>query len=158
MKKASWLVVLLGVVVLVVVPIIASAQEVQHAVVIKDEAIVFLDIDNNTLSEVPGTIKVVTNSNNCNKNVSAHGQYPFMPPSKSTIVDKIESGLDCLVYFDNVPFYTSDWHQVITPKGIVTLTCHFKTKGCGECPPETPYPLPGGGCCAWEPTNGECTF
>lgn len=149
MKKESWLVVLLAVIGLAILPGIAAAQ----AVVIQDTSCIFLNMDGKTTFPVLGgaedlnSIKVVTPSANCNRNVSCHtdinnlvGQayvFDFDSPRNGT-------GYRCEVEFiytdrNGVDFSytlsTENWHEAITPKGKVSLTCHFKDCLPTECDP-----------------------
>ena len=70
MKKSSWLIVLLVVLVLVVIPGMAGAQN--RAVVIKDDRCTFFDPNGDPLevfegSEDLNSVKVITQSANCNR-------------------------------------------------------------------------------------------
>ena len=71
--KKIWLVVLLAVFVLGMVPVMVAAQ----AVVIKDDRCTFFDLNGDPLevfegSEDLNSVKVITQSANCNRNVSCH--------------------------------------------------------------------------------------
>ncbi len=139
MRKRCWLVVLSGLMVLGLIPGLAGAQ----AVVIKDTSCTFFDFDGRQTFEVPGgvedlnSIKVITPSQNCNKNVSCHTEFEnldgmayifdYDSPHHGTFVS-------CWVEFyykdaegHDIPYTlaTENWHQTITPKGKVSLTCHF---------------------------------
>jgi hypothetical protein len=132
MKKASWLIILLTVVGLGMVPIMASAQN--RALVIKDTECTVLDLDSITTFEVYNTVKVSTPSRNCNRNVSCHGDLsdrpvefpPEAPPPQAVTFNYEGTGLECWVNFDGVWVSTDKWHEVITPSGNISLTCHFK--------------------------------
>jgi hypothetical protein len=142
MKKASfaWLLVVAG---LVIVPISVQSQEVKSAVVIKNDSCTFFDIDGETLITVPGgtedldSIKVVTPSQNCNKNVSCH--TTIAAPEQAYVFDYDSrnhgTGFLCEVWFkytdangikQEYSATTQNWHETITPKGNISLTCHFK--------------------------------
>ncbi len=123
MKKASWLVVLLGVLALVMIPGMAGAQ----AVVIKDTECTVLD-PNLQPFDVIDTVKVITPSRNFNKNASCHGDLPveILPPDKAVVWDFENTGLRCCVSFNGFTYSTEKWHETITPSGNVSLTCHFK--------------------------------
>ena len=131
--KKSWLGCLLAVVALGMVPGMAGAQN--GAVVIKDTSCTVLDLDKITTFEVMDTVKVITPSRNLNKNVSCHGDLTdgslSVPPDKAVTFDYENTGFKCCVNFSldtNNPNWvsTENWHQVITPSGNVSLTCHFK--------------------------------
>jgi len=138
-KKGKWIICTAIMVMLGFLPVMANAQS-KGAVVIKDESIVFFNIDNNlmevTLTEMKGSTKVVTPSPNCNKNVSAHGKYPVTPPGRSIVFDFDSTEVPCIVLFDGIPYATNKWHQVISRSGRVSLTCHFKV--CDEYEPSGP--------------------
>src|SRR4030042_6252449 len=129
MKKASWLIIMLGVVGLGMVPIMANAQN--GAVVIKDTACTVLDLDSITTFEVLNTVKVSTPSRNSNRNVSCHGDLSDRPiylpqeahPSQAVTFNFEGTGLKCCVNFDGVWVSTDKWHEVITPSGNVSLPC-----------------------------------
>ncbi len=114
------------VVCIMMVPAFVGAQ----AVVIKDTSCTVLDLNQEAMFDVWDSIKVITPSENCNRNVSCHGslsdQPSFVPPKSGVVFNYGNTGMECLVYFDGEPAYTTSWHQVITPKGNVSLTCHFK--------------------------------
>ncbi len=132
MKKASWLIISVAVVGLGIVPVMANAQN--GAVVIKDTACTVLDLDSQTTFEVLNTVKVSTPSRNGNRNVSCHGDLSDRPidfppegaPSQAVTFDFEDTGFKCCVNFDGVWVSTDKWHEVITPSGNVSLTCHFK--------------------------------
>jgi hypothetical protein len=167
MKKTNWLLFLLMIAAFGMFPILANAQT--GAVVIKDTSCIVLD-PNGAQFEVFDTTKVNTPSKNCNRNISCHGEVPI-PPNKKVIFDKENTGWDCYANFDGLWIPTVNWHEVITPSGNVSLTCHFK--GCGSipaCPPGwamidgscCQYPIDpyyGGGCCP-RPTldGGACAW
>jgi hypothetical protein len=132
MKKASSFIILLAVVGLGMVPVMANAQN--GAVVIKDTACTVLDLDSKTTFEVLNTVKVSTPSRNNNRNVSCHGDLsdrpenlpPEFPPLQAVTFDFEDTGFKCCVNFDGVWVSTDKWHEVITPSGNISLTCHFK--------------------------------
>ena len=118
---------------LMMVPALVEAQ----AVVIKDTSCTVLGVDKVGTFEVVNTTKVTTPSQNCNRNVSCHGdlsdQPSFVAPDKAVVFNHQNTDWVCLVNFDGVEVSTTSWHQVITPNGNVSLTCHFKD--CVEGPP-----------------------
>jgi len=125
MRKASLLSILI-VAGLMMVPALVEAQ----AVVIKDTSCTVLDVDKAGTFEVWNTTKVTTPSQNCNRNVSCHGDLSdvdgFSAPDKGAVVFNYENtGWECSVDFDGAQATTTSWHQVITPNGNVSLTCHF---------------------------------
>ncbi len=132
MKRAGWLIVLLAGVGLGMAPIMVYAQN--RAVVIKDTACTVLDLDSQTTFEVLNTVKVITPSRNSNKNVSCHGDLSDRPayfspeflPFQAVTFDIDNTGFKCCVNFDGVWVSTEIWHEVITPSGNISLTCHFK--------------------------------
>jgi hypothetical protein len=172
MKKASWLVVLLAVVALVMIPVVAGAQEVKHAVVIKTDSCLVVDLHppfNDppfTTFEVPDSVKVVTQSRNLNKNVSCHGDlsdgssYENTPPKQAVTYDYENTGWQCCVNFDGVWASTLQWHETITPSGNVSLTCHFKgNEPTTACCPEGQILWTNYGVCCYpnvEPVGGVC--
>ena len=138
-RSANGLIIVLAIVALGMCPLLAEAQN--RAVVIKDTSCTVLDLDGLSTFDVSNTIKVSTPSRNCNRNVSCHGDLSdgssYLPPDQGVVFNYENSGWECRVNFDGVWMPTLNWHQVITPSGQVTLTCHFK--GCGaipDCPPE----------------------
>jgi len=142
MRKAS-LVCLLFVMGLMVVPAMVEAQ----AVVIKDDSCTFFGTDGSLFEAQGGvedlnSIKVITPSQNCNKNVSCH--TVIEPPGQAYVFDydsrNYGTGFTCdveFIYTDQNGIEqrdllsTENWHQTITPKGNVSLTCHFKCEAGG---------------------------
>ena len=125
MRKLS----LLSPLVLVCMMMVPALVEAQ-AVVIKDTSCTVLNVDQGDTSEVWNTTKVTTPSQNCNRNVSCHGnlsdQPLFVAPNKAVVFNYENTGLECSVYFNGELASTTSWHQVITPSGNFSLTCHFK--------------------------------
>jgi len=149
MKKLSWFLFAVAFVIMGLIPLLANAQG--GALLIKGEQCTFLDLDDKLFPDVPNvseaqSIKVLTPSANCNKNVSCHAALSdfssYQPPAKAVVFDYDYYGgtLLCKVLFELVDdngnlifsywMSTDDWHEVITPKGNVSLTCHFKNCGC----------------------------
>ena len=137
MKKASWVIVLLGVAVLVMIPAMAGAQAENYAVVIKDTSCLVLDYNPSLMNppptfEVFDSVKVITQSRNLNKNVSCHGDLSdnllsdTAPPPKAVTYDYDNTEWKCCVNFNGDWLATLEWHETITPSGNVSLTCHFK--------------------------------
>jgi len=128
---------LLAVGVLMVIPVMANAQSL-GAVVIRDTSCTVLGPDLEELVDFPA-LKVITPSRNCNVNVSCHGDLPdgMIPPNNARVWDYDSTGWVCEVTFDGDMYYTTQWHETITPTGNVSLTCHFMR----DCePPEPPEP------------------
>jgi hypothetical protein len=149
--KRNWMLFLLTVVALGTVPALAGAQ----AVVIKDTSCEVLSP--NGLDFVPiDTIKVTTPSKNCNINVSCHGELPAGAPipDKAEVFNYDNTNLMCTTTFDSVQVSTANWHEVITPSGNVSLTCHFKDCPPTSCNPNSPDFL---SCCEQNPYATGCT-
>jgi len=122
---------LLVVGVLMVVPIMANAQNSNGAIVIKDTSCTVLGTDSsgNLLPfDVFESVKVITPSRIYAKNVSCHGDLPdtMVSPDRALVLDYSNTGLECCVNFDGNWYSTAQWHETITPSGNVSLTCHFK--------------------------------
>ena len=128
--------------VLMVIPIVASGQILNGAVVIKDTSCSVLGtiFANGEFIlqpfDVYDSVKVMTPSKNYNKNVSCHGDLPdgMDSPANAVVLGFNNTGLQCCVNFDGTWFSTTQWHETITPSGNVSLTCHFKgdePTGCG---------------------------
>jgi hypothetical protein len=124
---------LLVVGVLMVVPIMANAQNSNGAVVIKDTSCTVLgtesDAYGNLLTfDVFESVKVITPSRIYAKNVSCHGDLPdtMVSPDRALVLDYSNTGLECCVNFDGSWYSTTQWHETITPSGNVSLTCHFR--------------------------------
>ena len=73
-------------------------------------------------------VRVVTESNKDNRNVSCHGTI-VSPFGKTVIYDALNnpfpeiSPLNCEMFGK----LTTDWKEVISPSGRVTMVCHFKS-------------------------------
>lgn len=82
-----------------------------------------------TLEELHN-VRVVTESNKDNKNVSCHGIIDNTP-GKTIIYDAFKnnpfhpeiSPLNCEMFGE----LTTDWKEVISASGRVTMVCHFKS-------------------------------
>jgi hypothetical protein len=137
-KNASFLIFFLAVIAFGLSPVVADAQD--GAVVIKDTSCMVLDVDAINTFDVYDTVKVTTPSRNNNRNVSCHGDLPdgSILPDNAVVYNFMSTGWKCCVNFDGVWLATENWHEVITPSGNVSLTCHYKGDEIEQCQVEIP--------------------
>jgi len=165
-NKRKWIIIALMIAGLGFFPVMAQAQS-KGAVVYKGTSCAVLSVDGKKSLDVsdtvnvPNTVKVTTPSKNCNRNVSCHGVLPegAQLPEKEAVWNYKTTGYECRVNFDGVWVTTMEWHATISPKGNISLTCHFK--GCGS-PPSANCTLPtvadtGGNCCLQEDIRDDGT-
>lgn len=133
MKKSSWLVVLLAVVALGMAPVMAGAQTLG----IDAAGCNVFNTGGLTLFRIDRSHTVITDSSNDNINISCHGDLPdvALAPPRAEVFQGRDYQIQCSIVVNGQSFCTSNWHEVITPSGNVTLTCHFK--GNEACEPST---------------------
>jgi hypothetical protein len=138
MKRTSWLVVLLAVVALGMAPVMAGAQTPG----IDAAGCNVFNTDGLTLFRIDRSHTVITDSSNDNINISCHGDLPdvaLAPPKAEVFQGRdyqiLGIPVQCSIVVNDQLFCTSNWHEVITPSGNVTLTCHFKGNEACATPP-----------------------
>ena len=142
MKKTNWLVILLAVVGLAMVPVMTGAQAQDLSIDQLGCRVLNVDGEDTIFMDTSQIHTVQTFSSNNNVNATCHGDLVDGLPDHAVVFQGRDyqpnnpSGnpeRQCAISIilddgTSKVVRTSNWHQVITPSGNVTLTCHFKAK------------------------------
>lgn len=129
-KNVNWLVFLLTVVALVMVPALAGAQQEEvcpaPGLAIDQLGCFVLNPDGVSCAFIDRLHVVETHSANSNINITCHGYLDNVGLTRAEVFHGKDNPLKCKIVLSGGALCTSNWHEVITPSGNVTLTCHFK--------------------------------
>lgn len=128
--KKSWIFSVMTIVVIGMVPALAITDPPESLVVDKTECVIFDSFyDKAVVNDIPHVVETL--SSNQNVNATCHVNLLVVPDHAIVIHSREFPTIFCKIATVTYGIvFTDDWHEVITPSGNVTLTCHFK----GEAP------------------------